>query len=91
MFANPDEEMLNDKFNEPFQKKELNIQDRLNVSGMFSEYDGMIILLAFQKKNHLQILQSNFFQFKIQPLRRFMTEVIIISRSKFPAVDRFLI
>ena len=26
-----------------------------------------------------------------KPLRRFMTEVIIISRSKFPAVDRFLI
>ena len=26
----------------------------------------------------------------ILPLRRFMTEVIIISRLKFPAVDRFL-
>ena len=25
------------------------------------------------------------------PLRRFVTEVIIISRSKFPAVDRFSI
>ena len=28
---------------------------------------------------------------EILPLRRFVTEVIMISRSKFPAVDRFLI
>ena len=28
---------------------------------------------------------------KFLPLRRFVTEVIIISRSKFPAVDRFSI
>ena len=28
---------------------------------------------------------------QILPLRRFVTEVIMISRSKFPAVDRFSI
>ena len=85
MFANPDEEMLNDKFNEPFQKKELNIQDRLNVSGMFSEYDGMIILQDFQGKNHLQILQSNFFQFKIHliSIKKEKKEKKIIFRLDF--------
>ena len=58
---------------------------------MSASMDDVALESGVSKATVSRVLNNKSGVAKKRPLRRFMTEVIIISRSKFPAVDRFSI